>query len=71
MKMKIFVAGGAGFIGSNFIKNYVSDHQILNFDKLTYAGNLNNLTSIENHTNYSFIEGDINDLNLVKETLIP
>ena len=68
--MKIFVAGGAGFIGSNFIKNYVSDHQILNFDKLTYAGNLNNLTSIENHTNYSFIEGDINDLNLVKETLI-
>tara|TARA_B100000676_G_scaffold102913_2_gene102682 strand:+ start:4334 stop:5380 length:1047 start_codon:yes stop_codon:yes gene_type:complete len=68
--MKIFVTGGAGFIGSNFINNYIDKHQILNYDKLTYAGNLNNLVSLENHANYSFIKGDINDSKLVKETFI-
>ena len=59
--MKILVTGGAGFIGSNFILKYISKNRILNYDKLTYAGNLNNLISIQNHKNYSFINGDIKD----------
>jgi dTDP-glucose 4,6-dehydratase len=62
--MKIFVTGGAGFIGSNFI-NYVlglpKDYSVVNFDKLTYAGNLANLESVANDPQYSFIKGDICD----------
>ncbi len=62
--MKLLVTGGAGFIGSNFIlywlKNHPDDH-IINFDKLTYAGNLENLKSVEDNANYSFIQGDISD----------
>ena len=61
--MKILVTGGAGFIGSNFILNYIDKHTITNYDKLTYAGNLNNLLKIEDHNNYSFIKGDIKDSN--------
>ena len=57
----ILVTGGAGFIGSNFIKyaleNY--DYSIVNFDKLTYAGNLENLSDIEKHERYKFVKGDI------------
>ncbi|OGH13098.1 MAG: dTDP-glucose 4,6-dehydratase [Candidatus Levybacteria bacterium RIFCSPHIGHO2_01_FULL_38_26] len=60
--MRMLVTGGAGFIGSNFIlywmKNYPND-QIVNFDKLTYAGNLENLKEVENNPNYKFIKGDI------------
>lgn len=60
--MKILVTGGAGFIGSNFIlywmKNHPEDH-IINFDKLTYAGNLENLKDVEGNPNYTFINGDI------------
>jgi len=59
---KILVTGGAGFIGSNFITYMLStrkDVSIVNLDKLTYAGNLQNLKSVENHPNYSFIKGDI------------
>ena len=59
---KILVTGGAGFIGSNFINYMLStqkDVSIVNLDKLTYAGNLKNLKSVENHPNYFFIKGDI------------
>lgn len=70
--MKILVTGGAGFIGSNFIhywlKNYPED-QIINFDVLTYAGNLENLTDSENNSNYKFVKGDITDESLVSETV--
>jgi dTDP-glucose 4,6-dehydratase len=62
--MKLFVTGGAGFIGSNFI-HYVlglrQDYSVVNFDKLTYAGNLANLESIADHPDYSFVRGDICD----------
>ena len=62
--MKIFVTGGAGFIGSNFIRYVLStgkDFVIVNYDKLTYAGNLANLESIADHPNYHFVKGDICD----------
>ncbi|KKR76436.1 MAG: dTDP-glucose 4,6-dehydratase [Candidatus Levybacteria bacterium GW2011_GWA2_40_8] len=69
--MKLLVTGGAGFIGSNFIlywmKNYPDD-EIVNFDSLTYAGNLENLKSIEKNPNYKFIKGDITDTHAVLET---
>lgn len=66
--MKLLVTGGAGFIGSNFIlywlKKYPND-SIVNLDKLTYAGNLENLKSVEKNQNYSFVQGDICDSKLV------
>ncbi|MFA6468679.1 MAG: dTDP-glucose 4,6-dehydratase [Bacteroidota bacterium] len=58
----ILVTGGAGFIGSNFVQfmlNKYPDYKIVNFDSLTYAGNLENLTTIEQHSNYLFVKGDI------------
>jgi len=62
------VTGGAGFIGSNFIhymlKKY-KDAKIINLDKLTYAGNLENLKLVENDKNYNFVQGDICDRDLV------
>ena len=66
----ILVTGGAGFIGSNFIHYMVkkySEYNIINLDKLTYAGNLENLKSIENKPNYRFIKGDIADPGIVSE----
>jgi len=60
--MKLLVTGGAGFMGSNFIKyilNKYPDWQIVNLDKLTYAGNLENLTEVADNPNYFFIHGDI------------
>lgn len=64
------VTGGAGFIGANFIHymlNKYSDIKIINLDKLTYAGNLENLKGIENNSNYSFVQGDICDKEVVQK----
>jgi dTDP-glucose 4,6-dehydratase len=64
----ILVTGGAGFIGSNFIKSFLrerDDITIVNLDKLTYAGNLNNLEEIKDNSNYHFIKGDITNSELV------
>lgn len=62
--MSILVTGGAGFIGSNFIVDWLScdhDELVINLDKLTYAGNLDNLKSVANDKRYIFIQGDIGD----------
>jgi dTDP-glucose 4,6-dehydratase len=62
--MKLFVTGGAGFIGSNFIRLALSldkGHTVVNFDKLTYAGNLSNLNNVTGNPNYKFTKGDICD----------
>jgi len=65
----ILVTGGAGFIGSNFVKLMIDihDYNIINLDFLTYAGNLENLKEVENRANYTFIKGDICDKKLVGE----
>jgi len=66
--MKLLVTGGAGFIGSNFIMymlNKYPVYKVINFDALTYAGNLENLDNVQNNPNYSFIKGDITDAKLV------
>ena len=70
--MKLLVTGGAGFIGSNFIIYWLENHPqdlIVNLDKLTYAGNLENLRSVENNPNYRFIHGDICDKKIVDSTM--
>jgi dTDP-glucose 4,6-dehydratase len=62
--MRIFVTGGAGFIGSQFIRDWIRRFpldEIVNFDKLTYAGNLANLAAVQRHPAYSFVHGDICD----------
>jgi dTDP-glucose 4,6-dehydratase len=66
--MKLLVTGGAGFIGSNFIKYILekySDYEIINLDKLTYCGNLDNLKDIENNPGYKFVKGDICDSKII------
>lgn len=68
--VKILITGGAGFIGSNFIRHIIRkypDYQVTNLDKLTYAGNLDNLKDIERHPNYTFVRGDICDVKIVSE----
>jgi len=70
--LKIFVTGGAGFIGSNFIRHVLSlerGHTLINYDKLTYAGNLANLYGVDTTRNYAFIKGDICDVNAVAESM--
>ena len=70
--MKILVTGGAGFIGSNFIHYWLKEHkedEIINFDALTYAGNLDNLLDIENNPHYQFVKGDITDEEAVNEVV--
>jgi len=64
------VTGGSGFIGSNYVLYMIErypDIKIINLDKLTYAGNKENLTSVEKNKNYTFIKGDICDKKLIKE----
>ena len=71
--MKILVTGGAGFIGSNFILYWMKNHpedQVVNFDKLTYAGNLENLKDVEKNPYYSFIHGDICDASAVEKAMV-
>lgn len=70
MKKKILITGGAGFIGSHVVRRFVNnypEYEILNLDKLTYAGNLANLTDIENKPNYRFVKADITDAALMSE----
>lgn len=70
MKHTILITGGAGFIGSHLTRLFVNkypDYQIINLDKLSYAGNLENLRDIENAPNYKFVKGDITDAGFIKE----
>ena len=70
--MKILVTGGAGFIGSNFICHIQQEHadwEVTNLDKLTYAGNLENLKDIQDQPGYHFVKGDIADRKLVDKLL--
>jgi dTDP-glucose 4,6-dehydratase len=67
---KILITGGAGFIGSHVVRLFVNkypNYQIVNLDKLTYAGNLANLNDVENKQNYSFVKGDIVDAEFITE----
>ncbi len=66
----ILVTGGAGFIGANFIPYYLKEnpnHQVINLDLLTYAGDLNNLKEINKTPNYTFVKGDIRDYSFIEE----
>jgi len=67
--MAIFVTGGAGFIGSEFVRQMTPRVRLINFDKLTYAGNLENLRSIDQHPNYSLKVGDVCDAAAVAEAM--
>jgi len=70
--MKILVTGGAGFIGSNYIRYILEKYpedEIVNLDALTYAGNLNNLKDLENNSRYKFVKGNITDKKIVNEVM--
>lgn len=67
----ILITGGAGFIGANFVLDWLknSDEPVLNLDKLTYAGNLKNLSSLNRDPRHVFVQGDIGDRTLIKKLL--
>lgn len=70
--MKLFVTGGAGFIGANFILYWIKHHpgdEIVNFDALTYAGNVENLISVEKNSRYRFVRGNICDAKAVRTAI--
>ncbi|RYE11685.1 MAG: dTDP-glucose 4,6-dehydratase [Sphingobacteriaceae bacterium] len=70
MEKKIIITGGAGFIGSHVVRRFVKtypQYEIVNLDKLTYAGNLENLLDIENEPNYRFVKGDIVDASFIHD----
>jgi dTDP-glucose 4,6-dehydratase len=68
--MKLLITGGAGFIGSNLVRRMVkADHEVLNVDSLTYAGNLQSLTDIAHQSNYQFAQVDITQLNAVTHSI--
>ena len=65
----ILVTGGAGFIGANFVPYFIeknSDYHLVNLDALTYAGNLDNVSEVENHERYTFVKGDIVDAEFIR-----
>jgi dTDP-glucose 4,6-dehydratase len=68
--MRVLITGGCGFIGSNFIRYFIRKHpsyKVLNIDKLTYAGNLENLKGIDKKKNYRFVKADISDTTAMKK----
>ncbi len=69
--MKIFLTGGCGFIGSNYVLNQVLEHnnEVMNYDILTYSGNINNVAQVSNHDNYTFVNGDICDTELLLNSI--
>lgn len=72
MKQTVLITGGAGFIGSNFVHYWLKHHPddaVINLDALTYAGNLDNLKTIEKLPNYTFVHGDIRDKELVNKIM--
>lgn len=73
MKRNIIITGGAGFIGSHVVRLFVNkypDYNIINLDKLTYAGNLENLKDIESAPNYTFVKADIADLDEMRRVVV-
>lgn len=71
--MKLLVTGGAGFIGSNFIRYWLNEYpkdKVINLDKLTYAGHLSSIKDISSNKNYKFIKGDICDQKVVKKAMV-
>ncbi len=69
MKKNILITGGAGFIGSHAVRHFVTkypNYHVITYDKLTYAGNLENLADLSNYKNHTFIRGDINDTGLLQ-----
>jgi dTDP-glucose 4,6-dehydratase len=69
--MSIFITGGAGFIGSNFVLDWLRQHEepIINLDKLTYAGNLDNLAALQGDARYTFVQADLNDGEVIAQLL--